>query len=147
MVDLSTHIDMLLSRASGPLAFRIMVQPAVAASLAIRAGLRDARTGHPAYGWTVTTDPVQRRALIRAGWNDVWKVFTAAVIVDLIYEVLEFLWVYPGQALIVAAVLALPSYFLIRGVTNRIARLAFSAPLPPSSENPTGRTRGNGGSI
>jgi hypothetical protein len=58
MENLSAHLDMLIGRVDGPLAFRIMVQPAVAALLAIRAGLRDARAGRPAYGWTVATDPV-----------------------------------------------------------------------------------------
>jgi hypothetical protein len=113
---------MLLGRVDGPLAFRLMMQPAMAALLAIRAGLRDARAGRPAYGWTVTTDPVQRPDLIREGWRDIWKLFTAAIIVDLIYEIIMFRWIYPGQALIVAAVLALPSYFVIRGLANRTAR-------------------------
>jgi hypothetical protein len=123
MESLPAHLDMLIGRWEGPLAFRILVQPAVAASLAIRAGLRDARAGRPAYGWALTTDAERRRDLIREGWNDVWKLFTAAVVVDLIYQVIELRWVYPGQALIVAATLALPSYFLIRGVTNRAVRL------------------------
>ena len=32
--------------------------------------------------------------------------FAAAVIIDLIYEIYLFRWIYPGQALIVAAILA-----------------------------------------
>jgi hypothetical protein len=123
MESFSAHLDMLVGRWDGPLAFRIMIQPAVAAFLGIRAGLRDARAVRPAYGWTVTTDPSQRRNLIREGWKDVWKLFTAAVIVDLICQVIELDWIYPGQALIIAALLALPSYFLIRGLANRTARL------------------------
>ena len=144
MEKLSAHLDMLIGRVDGPLGFRIMVQPAVAAFLAIRAGLRDARADRPAYGWTVTTDPVQRRDLIREGWKDVWKLFTAAVIIDLIYEVIELRWIYPGQALIVAAVLALPSYFVIRGLANRVARLWPAAPLAPSPQIPTRKDYADG---
>jgi hypothetical protein len=104
------------------LAFRIIIQPMVAAVLAIRAGVRDAREGRPAYGWTVTTHTAERSELIRQGWHDVGGLFAAAVIIDLIYELIVFRWIYPGQALIVAATLALPPYFLIRGLANRLAR-------------------------
>ena len=114
--------DMLIGREHGPLAFRIVIQPIAAAFLAIRAGLQDARTGRSAYGWTVTTDSVHRRELIRQGWRDVGRLFAAAVIIDLIYEIVVFRWIYPGQALIVATTLALPPYFLIRGLANRLAR-------------------------
>ena len=38
------------------------------------------------------------------------------------YEVIVYRWVYPGQALIVAAVLAFVPYLMIRGPVTRIAR-------------------------
>jgi hypothetical protein len=77
----------------------------------------------------------------------VWKHFTAAVIIDLIYEVIELRWIYPGQALIVAAVLALPSYLVIRGLANRIARLWLPAPLAPSPQIPTRKDHVDGSSL
>jgi hypothetical protein len=49
------------------------------------------------------TDSTQRSELLRQGWNHVGRVFAAAVVVDLIYELIVFRWIYPGQALIVAA--------------------------------------------
>jgi hypothetical protein len=145
MENLPAHLDMLIGRWDGPLAFRIVIQPAVAAFLAIRAGLQDARAGRPAYGWTLTADPSQRRDLIRTGWKDVWKLFTAAVIIDLIYQMIELGRIHPGQALIVAAVLALTSYFLIRGLANRIARLWLPAPLAPSANIPPKKGHPDGG--
>ncbi len=147
MIDLSAHLDMLSGRVGGPFALRLMIQPAVAAFLAIRAGLRDARASRPVYGWTITTDSAQRRDLIRNGWSDVWKLFTAAVIIDLTYQVIEFRRIYPGQALIVAAVLALPSYFLVRGLVNRIARRTLPASPAPYLENSTRKKHADGGSI
>jgi hypothetical protein len=42
-------------------------------------------------------------------WNDVGKVFFVAIVLDLIYELLVYRWVYPGQAVIVATILALIS--------------------------------------
>jgi hypothetical protein len=132
--------EMLIGREHGPLAFRIIVQPTVAALLAIRAGLRDARDGRSAYGWTVTTDSAQRRQLIREGWGDVGRVFIAAVLIDVIYELIVFRWIYPGQPLIVAAFLALPPYFLVRDLANRLARYWLhksfeTSPTSPSAKN------------
>ena len=112
----------LVGRVGGPMTFRLIIQPLVAAFLGIRAGLKDARKERPAYGWAVFTDPVHRRELLRAGWKGVAKVFVAAVIIDLIYQFIVLRWVYPGEALIVGVTLALLPYLFIRGPANRIAR-------------------------
>jgi hypothetical protein len=114
--------EMLIGRDHGPLSFRLAIQPLVACFLAIRAGLQDARAGRPVYGWTFLTDSIHRAELFRAGLKDVGRLFIAAVIIDVIYEVIVFRWIYPGQALIIAATVAIPPYFLTRGLTNRIAR-------------------------
>jgi hypothetical protein len=115
--------EMMVGRLHGPFAFRLIIQPVVAAVLAIRAGLEDARTGRPAYGWAVVTDKVQRGELICEGWKHLSRLFLAAVIVDMIYEIIVFHWIYPGQALLVAVVVAVPSYLLLRGPANRLARI------------------------
>jgi hypothetical protein len=123
MDALLTHAwDMLMGREHGPLAFRLVLQPMVGALLAIRAGVRDAKAGRPPHGWAIATDPVHRRELLAESWHDVARLFFAAVAIDMIYELMVFHWIYLGQALIVALVVALPSYLLIRGPANRIAR-------------------------
>jgi hypothetical protein len=119
---LSRWWDMLISHEHGPLAFRFILQPTVAALLAIRAGIRDARAGRPAHGWAIITDPIHRRELLRESWRDVARLFAVAVVIDIIYQVIVFRWIYPGQALIVAAIVAFPSYLLLRGPANRLAR-------------------------
>ena len=118
-------LEELVGRVHGPMTFRFILQPLTAAILATRAAMRDAREGRPAYGWALFTDAERRHALLREGWREVAKVFVAAVIIDLIYEIIEFRTIYPGQSLIVAAVLALLPYPLIRGSVNRILRLRF----------------------
>jgi hypothetical protein len=40
----------LIGRLDGPLAFRLILQQVAAAFLAIRAGLKEVRMGHAAYG-------------------------------------------------------------------------------------------------
>ena len=109
-------------RIGGPLSFRLLLQPVVAAVLAIRAGLQDARTGRPPYFWTILTSPDDRRALLREGWKAVAQIFVLAVIMDALYQLIVFRWVYPVELLLVAFLLACVPYLLIRGPVNRIAR-------------------------
>lgn len=112
----------LIGRVGGRFTFRLILQPAVATIFAIRAGVRDARQGRAPHGWAIITDPVNRRKLMGETWEDVAKVFIAAIVVDFAYQVLEFRWFYPEEAIIVAALLALLPYLLLRGLTNRIER-------------------------
>jgi hypothetical protein len=119
---LQRMLEELIGRVNGPLAFRLIIQPSVAAIIAIRAGSKDAREGRPAFGWAIVNDPVHRRERLREGWKDVAKVFVAAVVIDSVYEIIVFHRIYLHQPLIVAATLAIVPYLLIRGPLNRIAQ-------------------------
>lgn len=114
--------DMLIGREHGPLAFRLVIQPLVAVLLAVRAGVRDAQAGRPPYGSAVIAGQLSRRALLREGWHDVARLFFMAVLIDIIYQIIVFRWIYPGQAVIVALVVSFPSYVLCRGPADRLAR-------------------------
>jgi hypothetical protein len=109
-------------RIGGPMTFRLIVQPAVSAFFAIRAGVKDCREGRVPYGWVILTDPLKRGSHLREGWKDVIQVFIVAIAIDFVYQIMELRWFYPEEALIVAALLALLPYLLIRGPANRIAR-------------------------
>jgi hypothetical protein len=50
-------------------------------------------------------------------------IFFAALAVDVVYQLVQLGWVYLGEALIIAQIVALVPYVLIRGVANRIARM------------------------
>lgn len=113
---------LLYIREHGPLAFRMILQPTVAAALAIRSGLRDAREGNRPFAVALAADPTRRRHLLRGLWEDIGRLFLIAVAVDVIYQIIVFRTVYPVQALVVAALLALPTYVVARGLTNRVAR-------------------------
>jgi hypothetical protein len=112
----------LVGRVTGPLHFRLLFQPTIAAIFAIRAGIRDAREGDPAYLWTIFTQRAQARRLIKDGWKDIAKVFMMAMIIDAAYQLFTPRWFYPLEALIIAVALAVVPYLLIRGPTNRVAR-------------------------
>jgi hypothetical protein len=112
----------LTGRLDGPMKFRLLLQPTMAAIFAIKAGLQDAQESRPPYFWTIFTDPSQRQELLKQGWKAVSKVFIFAVIIDVVYQYIVFRWFYPGEALIVAFVLACVPYLLLRGPVNRISR-------------------------
>ena len=123
MEELLTRVwENLGDRVSGPMWFRLILQPVVASVFAVRAALNDAREGKPAYFWAVITHKDQRRDLIREGWSSVAKIFVMAMIIDVIYQWIVQSWIYPVEVFIVAFLLAVVPYILIRGPLNRIVR-------------------------
>lgn len=112
----------LIGRFDGPFTFRLIIQPIVAGFLAVRAGLRDARAGRPPHLLAIINDPTRRSGLLLETWKEVRSVFILAVIIDVVYEIVVFRWVYPVQPFIVAIVLAVIPYLAIRGLANRWGR-------------------------
>jgi len=114
--------EQLLARVTGPMKFRLVLQPAMATFFAIRDGLKDAREGKPPYFWNLCTDPQERKANLKNGWKSVGKVFILAAVLDIIYQLIELHFVYFGEVVIVAIILAILPYLIIRGPVVRIAR-------------------------
>lgn len=112
----------IATRPSGPMALRFYLQPLMAALLAIRDGVRDARAGHPPYFWRIFTVPAARRELVRHGWRSVGKVFVIAWVLDTVYQLAVLKGVRPMEGLFVAALLSIVPYLFLRGPANRIAR-------------------------
>jgi hypothetical protein len=120
----------LIARVSGPMKFRLVLQPCMAAFFAIRSGLADAKAGRPPYFWSILSDPHEREGLLKDGWKSVGKVFILAVVLDVVYQIIELHFVYPGEALIVAFILAIAPYLILRGLVTRFAREKKAAPVP-----------------
>jgi hypothetical protein len=121
----------LVGRLHGPLQFRLVLQPLMASLLAIRAGRKDAREGRLPYVWALVFDPGNRQANLRSGRRDVGSVFVVALIIDVLYQLLVQKWVYPGEAVIVALLLADLPYVVVRALTNRVARRLSMRRDPP----------------
>ena len=117
----------IVARPSGKMAFRFYLQPIMAMLFATRDGIRDARAGRPAYFWALFTDNVNRRVLLRDGWSSIRNVFIVAVIIDTIYQLVVLRGLRPIQGLLVAAVLAIIPYGLLRGPANRLTRTILRA--------------------
>jgi hypothetical protein len=113
----------LVARVSGPMKFRLLLQPLSASFFAIRSGLADARAGKPPYFWALFTDPGEREDMIKNGWKSIGKLCIFAFLLDVLYQIIEIHFVYPGEAIIVAIVLAILPYLILRGPVNRLARM------------------------
>jgi hypothetical protein len=118
--NLSSFVPDFIQRLDGPLHLRFYMQPLMAGLLAVRDGMRDARDGRGAYLWTVLTDSSQRRYLIEDGWKGISKVFLLACLLDAIYEWIVWRSLRPLQMLLVAALLSVIPYSLLRGPINRL---------------------------
>ena len=116
------YVENLFARLDGPLHFRLIMQPTMAAIFAVIDGVKDAKLGRPAYFWEVVSSPEHRRELLKDAWKRIGKIFILAVILDVVYQLKVTHWVYPGETLTVAILLAVVPYILLRGPINRILR-------------------------
>lgn len=114
--------EQLMARVSGPMHFRLILQPGMAAFFAIIAGLRDARMGKPPYFWSLVTDPGHRKEMLEDGWKSIGRVFILALVLDAIYQGIVLHFFYLGEAIIVAIVLAIVPYLILRGIVTRLAQ-------------------------
>src|SRR5438128_617938 len=78
----------LVARPSGPMGLRLILQPLMAALLATRDGVRDARGERPPYLRTLVKEPARRRELLLEGLRAVSKVMVLALLLDTAYQLL-----------------------------------------------------------
>jgi hypothetical protein len=131
MDDLWSRIGTnLIDRVSGPMKFRVVLQPCMAVFFAIRSGLADARAGNPPYFWALLSDPAQRDSMIKDGWKSVGRVFLLALVLDVVYQIIVLRFVYAGEVIIVAFILAIIPYLIVRGLVTRLARKKEASTRP-----------------
>jgi hypothetical protein len=130
--------DNFLARPQGSMNFRFIIQPTLAAILAIRAGLKDAREGRPPFLWALLTKTAHRKEVLRGALKDVQLPFFVAIALDIIYQIITNQRIYPLELLFTATLLAAVPYFIVRGLANRIARLFFHGqrPVGPTDHDP-----------
>lgn len=137
MDDIWTRVGHnLIDRVSGPMKFRLVLQPTMAAIFAIRAGLADARNGKSPYLWALLSGSSSREAMAKDGWKSVGKVFILAMVLDAVYQLIEEHFIYPGEMLIVAFILAIVPYLILRGLVTRVARRVEVRPKAASAGRP-----------
>ena len=114
----------ILDRPDGPMTFRFILQPAMAAIAAFRDGVKDARLGRTPYVLALLLGV--RSAEGRSGrlWEGIVstaRILILGVVMDMIYQWLEFKTFYPAQSAVIAVLLAFVPYLVLRGPIERIA--------------------------
>ncbi len=126
MRDWERFVGDLIARLDGPLHFRFFLQPLMAITFAVIDGVKDAKAGKPAYFWALLSTPGYRKEMIQNGWKSVGRVFILAIVLDVIYQLKVHGTVYAGELLLVAFVLAIVPYLVVRGPITRILRMVIA---------------------
>src|SRR5690349_24472617 len=91
--------EQLIARVSGPMKFRLVLQPLMASFFAIRGGLADAKAGKPPYFWGLLWARGHRAEMVKDGWKSISRVFLLAVALDVVYQIIVLRFVYPGETI------------------------------------------------
>jgi hypothetical protein len=118
----------LVERRDGPMRFRFILQPLMAAIAAIHDGREDARAGRSPYFMTVLRNPQERVGRLREGLNATARIILLGLAMDVIYQLLVLKTFYPNEALVIALLLAFVPYLIIRGLVLRVARSRARGP-------------------
>jgi hypothetical protein len=112
----------LLERWGAPMTFRFVLQPIMATIAAVLDGVKDARTGRAPFWETVLTNPAQRAGRLQQAVIATARIILLGLVMDTIYQVIEFKTFHPAEAVIIALLLAFVPYVVLRGIISRIAR-------------------------
>ena len=105
----------LIARTTGPMWFRLILQPLVATFFGVRAGLANARSRQRA------DEPAERKAMFAQALHDVGKVFAIGIGLDVVFQVIALRTVYPLEAVVVAFLLVALPYQLIRTAVSSLS--------------------------
>jgi hypothetical protein len=128
----------IAARPGGPMTFRFVLQPTMAAIAAGRDGIKDARTGRWPYLWILVHDPAQRMSRLNEGLISTVRIILLGLVMDTVYQVAILKTFYPGEAAVVALVLAFLPYLILRGPINRAARRLFALRSTAVAKGKTG---------
>lgn len=111
----------LFDRPDGPMVFRFFLQPTMAAIAAWRDGINDARTGRSPFFAGALTDPAQRLVRMNEALVATARIILLGLVMDGIYQAIEFNYFHPAEAVIIALALAFVPYVVLRGLIARAA--------------------------
>lgn len=121
-----------LDRPSGPLSFRFFLQPIMASLAALHDGIKDARMGRTPYMLRLFSRPDHLTETLGEALHATARIVLLALAMDAMYQITVKDTFYPGEMVLVALILAVLPYILLRGGISRIARrwLAHSKSSP-----------------
>jgi hypothetical protein len=118
--DLQRIWHNLIDRPSGPVSFRFILQRSMAAIAAIHDGRKDTRGDRSPFLSVLTQDRQETVRRLREGLTATARIILLGLAMDTIYQAFVFDTFYPFEALIIALILALAPYLLIRGLVTPI---------------------------
>ena len=65
--------------------------------------------------------------MLKDGWKSVGNRFLLAIVLDVVYQIIAERFVYLGEAIIVAIILAIVPYLVLRGLVTRLALTEVSS--------------------
>jgi hypothetical protein len=112
----------IFDRPGGPMSFRFILQPCMAAIAAFHDGVKDARLGRDPYLWTLLTNSTETVGRLREGLISTARIILLGIGMDAIYQATVLKTFYPGEMVLIAILLAFVPYLLLRGPFCRLAR-------------------------
>jgi hypothetical protein len=112
----------MAERPGGPMSFRFLLQPTMAFIAAVHDGIQDARVHRTPYLRAVLLEPAERGDRLREGLFATARLVLLGLGMDAIYQWRVLGTFYPGEALLIAFLLAVVPYLVLRGPVSLIAR-------------------------
>jgi hypothetical protein len=112
----------LADRLTGPMTFRLILQPTMAMLNAVADGVKDAKAGQPPYFWSLFTDPSHATEHLLSGAKSVGRVLLLGTGMEVVYQWRVLGWLYLDELVVVVLLLAFVPYVLMRGPVNRLAK-------------------------
>jgi len=120
-------------RPGGPMSFRFYLQPIMAIIAAVHDGINDARAGRTPYLQKLFGRPDHLSETLGEALHATARIVLLALGMDAIYQLTVLDTFYPGEMVMVALILAVIPYVLVRGPIALVARRW----LAPSKSSPS----------
>lgn len=114
--------DDLLARSGGSTNYRFALQPVIAAIAALHDGISDARLGNDSFFWSRRFDQTHQSDRLYEGLMSIAAVLLLGICTDVIYQLKEQDTFYPAEAAVIAIVLAVVPYCILRRMVEIIVR-------------------------
>src|SRR5208337_393578 len=112
----------IVARPGGPMTFRFVLQPAMAAVAASRDGVADARLGRTPYLSAILRGVEGRGGRLWEGIVSTARILILGLVMDVVYQAVFLGEFFPGEAAVIAVLMAFVPYALLRGPIGRVAR-------------------------
>jgi|UPI0004BC71ED hypothetical protein len=110
----------IAERPGGPMTFRFILQPCMAALAAFHDGAKDAHLGRSPYLWSLLSRSDESAGRLREGLIATARIILLGLGMDGVYQAFVLKTFYPGEMVLIALLLAFLPYVLLRGPFARL---------------------------